>query len=255
MYQNTLAVVLRAENYRDNDKMLTLFTQESGRVEALARGCRKTGSSLSPAASPFVCAEVQLYSKQNHTTLTQCRLKDSFYEIREDMDSFACGSLLLSICEKCIVPESPERRLFALLVNCLYALKKKADPVDTALFFALRLLSVLGQQIELDSCAVCGKGNLIKLDIAEGAAYCADCAGIDKAGTLGAKASYYGENFIRLLRLMQHSPVKSIIDTGFGAERSLALLFIEGVLLSIQAENLKSFVFFKTMLLPKETES
>ena len=35
------AIVLRYANYRDNDRMLTLFSPTKGRIEALARGCRK----------------------------------------------------------------------------------------------------------------------------------------------------------------------------------------------------------------------
>ncbi|MBP3940089.1 MAG: DNA repair protein RecO [Christensenellaceae bacterium] len=237
MYTTELAVVLRAENYRENDRMLTLFTRESGRVEALARGCRKIGGSLSAVSEPFSCAEVQLYRNKNRITVTQCAPKESFYEIREDFEAFACGSFLLSVCEKCIVPESPERKLFALLVNCLFALKKKADPVDTALFFMLRLLSHLGQDIELSHCIHCGNAETTAIDFEAGGASCKNCSGVP-----------FGSDFIKLLRYMKASGVKSIIDTVFGADKASAFQFIGHALDISQIGRPKSYDFFMKLL-------
>ena len=37
----TNAIVLRRADYRENDRMLTLFSPTHGRIDALARGCRR----------------------------------------------------------------------------------------------------------------------------------------------------------------------------------------------------------------------
>ena len=47
------AIVLRYANYRDNDRMLTLFSPTKGRIEALARGCRKPRSPILNASELF----------------------------------------------------------------------------------------------------------------------------------------------------------------------------------------------------------
>lgn len=44
MHMRTKALVLRAVDYKESDKILTLLTQESGKLTASARGCRKKGS-------------------------------------------------------------------------------------------------------------------------------------------------------------------------------------------------------------------
>ena len=36
----TNAIVLRRVDYRENDRMLTLFSPTLGRIDALCRGCR-----------------------------------------------------------------------------------------------------------------------------------------------------------------------------------------------------------------------
>ena len=44
------AIVLRYANYRENDRMLTLFSPTRGLVEAVARGCRRPKSKLLSAS-------------------------------------------------------------------------------------------------------------------------------------------------------------------------------------------------------------
>ena len=43
MHMTTKALVLRQVDYKESDKILTLFTQEQGELTASARGCRKKG--------------------------------------------------------------------------------------------------------------------------------------------------------------------------------------------------------------------
>lgn len=44
MHMTTKALVLRQVDYKESDKILTLFTQEQGKLTASARGCRKRGA-------------------------------------------------------------------------------------------------------------------------------------------------------------------------------------------------------------------
>ena len=47
--ENT-AIVLHYTNYKDSDRMITLFSPQKGRLEANCRGCRKPKSPLLNAA-------------------------------------------------------------------------------------------------------------------------------------------------------------------------------------------------------------
>ena len=49
----TNAIVLRRADYRENDRMLTLFSPTLGRIDALARGCRRQKSPLMAASELF----------------------------------------------------------------------------------------------------------------------------------------------------------------------------------------------------------
>ena len=46
MHITTMALVLRTVDYKETDKILTLLTQDQGKLTASARGCRKKGSTI-----------------------------------------------------------------------------------------------------------------------------------------------------------------------------------------------------------------
>ena len=51
MHITTKALVLRGVDYKESDKILTLFTRDQGKLTASARGCRKKGAPSPPDAS------------------------------------------------------------------------------------------------------------------------------------------------------------------------------------------------------------
>lgn len=232
MYNTTLAVVLRTENYKDNDKMLTLFSMDYGKIDVLAKSCRKQGAKNSAFAEPFVCGNVQIYEKSGRCTLTQSEIKESYYELRQNIDSFAAASLLVSICDKCVMPDSPDRKLFALLVNCLHALNGGADHIDVAVFFCIRMLNILGQGLDLST------ENAEKIDFNNGIA-------INSGDGI-----FFGKDFVSILKKMQLLSVKAISDTVFGLSNLFTKeseLFITHALdmAQIHVQKTLSFMFKK----------
>ena len=71
---NTPALVIRRADYSDYDRMVTLFCPEHGRIDAIARGCRKQKSALHNACEPFVSGEFQLYQRGERFAIEQCQI-------------------------------------------------------------------------------------------------------------------------------------------------------------------------------------
>ena len=54
------AIVLRSVNYRDFDRILTLFSREEGKISAAARGAHRAKSPLAAASTQFTAGEFAL---------------------------------------------------------------------------------------------------------------------------------------------------------------------------------------------------
>lgn len=181
----TQAVVLRRAEYRENDRMLTLLTPEWGRVDALARGCRRPGSPLLSAAELFAYGEYVLYQGKGRAGVVSCQLIDSFYPLREDYDRLRYASYMLQTLGAQAVPGERTKELFLLLVRSLKRVcYLPLDPRAVTAAFLLMDAALSGYRPRLHHCVRCGKrleeGQPVFFDIEEGGLCCRDCVSSER---------------------------------------------------------------------------
>jgi len=177
--EKSLCIVLRTADYRDNDKMLTLFSHDLGKLDALSRGCKKGTSSLLACSQIFTCGMYSYYIRQGKYYISQCEITDSFYTLREDVERFSVAAYIAEATEKVINHDDPNQRLFSLVANCFYALKNGAGSLQALVFFMVKFSDIAGYRPNIYSCVICGKkttktGNNFSYN--EGGVVCAACA-------------------------------------------------------------------------------
>src|SRR5262245_55060820 len=151
-------IVLRSTKLGEADKILTIMTQGSGKVRAVAKGVRRTNSKFGARLEPMTHVSVLLYQGRNLDTVTQAEIVAPFRAIRRNFALIAAGETMLEAVDK--VAEEHERnvRLFLLLLSGLRALEDgPADPPAVAESFLLKLLSLSGFHPSLSGCALCGR--------------------------------------------------------------------------------------------------
>lgn len=181
---STHAIVLRHVSYRDSDRMLTLFSPTMGRVDVLARGCRKQKSALCSATEVFCTGEYQLYQNRDRYTLTGCAIQESYYSLREDYDRLVHGAYMLNLCEAAIQPGEVSPELFACLLGALARLAygEPDQPLEAlTAAFLLQFAQGQGYKPELDRCVQCGQAlaadQPARFDPMAGGLLCLRCGG------------------------------------------------------------------------------
>ncbi len=177
--ENT-AIVLRHADYRDNDRMLTLFSPSRGRVDAMLRGCRKPKSHNLNAGELFALGDYMLLENGGRTTVTSVHLIETFYPLREDYDRLTCGIYLLNLTEAVLQPEQPEQELFMLLLHTLSRLTFSDQAWQPLLSgFLLHFATGLGFRPRLKHCVICGQvpaeNSPCFFDAEEGGLVCGAC--------------------------------------------------------------------------------
>jgi DNA repair protein RecO (recombination protein O) len=171
-------VVLRSIKLGEADKIVTVMTQGSGKVRAVAKGIRKTTSRFGARLEPFTHVSLMLYHGRGQLdTITQAEIIAPHMAIRGSLGLFAAGETMLEAVDK--VAEDHERnvRLVLLLLSGLRALETApADPAAVAESFMLKLLSLSGFHPSLMGCAVCGAADPQLFSAGMGGAVCANCA-------------------------------------------------------------------------------
>ena len=126
MTEKVNGVTLRAVNYKESDKILTVFTLEKGKITVSARGVRKANAKMKQISEPFCFAESIIAEKSGRFTVTEINSFDAFYPIRCDLVKYYAGMTALEITDAFLPDglESPAH--FVLLVsNCNVIFKSK----------------------------------------------------------------------------------------------------------------------------------
>ncbi len=211
-----LCIVLKTVNYRDYDKMLTLFSREEGKVSAMAPGVRSIKSKLAAAAQPLCCAEYEFDLRKGRRYIKNALIKQTFSKIINDYDRFTAASVMIELTEKILEHAGEWDGLFVRLVMTLDAMEQGEADAKTALaYFFVQAIDLLGIFPALDFCAACGKPveTIQHFNLTEGGAVCADCA-----GRLGVPAGnkMAAEHFGMLRRVKPSAAVK-YVDKGYMA--------------------------------------
>lgn len=157
----TNAIVLRRADYRDNDRMITLFSPTLGRIDALCRGCRRQKSPLMAASELFCAGEYVLYTSREHVTVVSCQVTDTYYSLRADYEKLSHGMYALELCAAAVQPDQENERLFLLLLRSLAHLcYGDVPPRRVTAVFLMGFVSLLGFRPQVARCARCAESVL-----------------------------------------------------------------------------------------------
>lgn len=142
----TSGIVLKESNLGENGKLLVFFTKDFGKISVVAKGVKKTGSSLVQLSQLFAYSNLELYKgNSNLYTLTGGSLIESFSGLGEDYDRIAsAGEIVLNIL-KVIQEDLPDIDSLRLLLNSLHFISSGKRPPDfVATVFLLKMLQFQG---------------------------------------------------------------------------------------------------------------
>ncbi len=178
MQFTTDAIVLRRTDYRDYDRMVTLFSPDCGRIDAIARGCRRPKSALMNAAEVFCAGQFTLHEAGGRYSVTQCEIKDSFYDLRFDYERLLHGMYYLSLADMAALPDQGAPDVFMLLLKALAHLCYSGLPAAMlTASFEMRYMPLMGFCPCMDRCVICGApvNGAARFDEALGGVVCDAC--------------------------------------------------------------------------------
>jgi DNA repair protein RecO (recombination protein O) len=186
----TEAVVLRSIRYGEADRILHLYTQDRGRVGAIAKGARRVKSRLGGRLEPL--ARVDLVMREGRgdlCTVTGVDTVDPHPALRERWASLQRATQACDAVLRLLDSAEPNAPAYNLLCRELQLLDRAPEAATRAhaLAFRLKLLLAAGFAPELAACAACGeREHLSAFSASAGGVVCPGC----EAGSfqLGAEA-------------------------------------------------------------------
>ena len=177
-YIVTKGIVLRETETKEADKILTLLTEEQGKISVIARGVRRKSCKYAACAQSLAWSEWTLYQKGDWYYANEGSTLELWNGLRNDLEALSLGFYLAELTEAVTTENVPAPELLRHLLNGLYALSslhKPAALVKPA--FEVKLLCLSGYEPLADSCAYCGCPDPEKpmLDVVQGVLRCGKC--------------------------------------------------------------------------------
>ena len=166
-------MVLRTYKFGEADRVVVLLSEENGKLRAVAKGVRKSGSRFGASLESFSFIRVRLHCGRGEMyTISGVEQELQFPAIRQDLNRLLKGSRMLEIIDRVTDDEIPHPGLYLLLRQALETLEAGDSPLLLA-GFCWKVLAEEGMAPDVDSCSVCGSsGPLSSYAVAEGGLRC-----------------------------------------------------------------------------------
>ncbi|ATW27323.1 DNA repair protein RecO [Candidatus Formimonas warabiya] len=197
------ALVVRTRDFGEADKILTLYTKEQGKVQAIAKGVRKPTSRLRGGVQMFSHSRMLLYRGRSLDTVSQAETVEAFGGLQDDLLRLIYASYLAELLDGAVPDREPNEKLFLLTLLCL-GLLLGDDPELICRLYEIRLLYLLGYQPYLTECMLCHRslgGGSFFLDPEAGGILCQNCV-----GDRGAKSAISPGTVLTMQKMLSMDP-------------------------------------------------
>ncbi len=177
---HTKGFLIDKKNQGEADQLLTVYSQEFGKIKVLGRGIRKIHSKLKYGADLFNLSDIEFIQGKKVKTLTDIRVVESFGGAKKNLERLKVLSGIGNSLDLLIPREEKDENIWELLEETFYGLGKKVSSFLVFQYFFWNLFRILGYQPSLYQCACCQKKlspDKLYFNCQEGGVVCQECAG------------------------------------------------------------------------------
>ncbi|MBQ1303078.1 MAG: DNA repair protein RecO [Firmicutes bacterium] len=179
MQVSTKGIILRQTKTVNDMRMLTLFSEQFGKISVAAKNDNFRGKLKSSLAiRPFTLGRYELYKNRDSYRLGRSETVRSFFGIGENIDRYMEASFVLEFTDKILEENAPAPAIFQLMTDYFDALERRSKEMSfLTTVYQIKAVQILGYSPRLNECSHCGKreGDFM-FHVESGGAVCPDCA-------------------------------------------------------------------------------
>ncbi len=207
-FERIEAIVIKATNFKEADRIITFFSRDYGKIQGIARGIRKIKTKYSGKLELFNRVNAIVFHKagrlgshglqDRHPLLkiTQVDVVEVFPRLHDDFNNIIAASYVVELLNRSFEEyDNSHRAVYDLLCQTLRALTGGDDIRMLLPAFEVKIMAHLGYAPALDRCIVCGKQrtrpatselpilphqHLPAFHLAQGGILCPRCKGLKK---------------------------------------------------------------------------
>ncbi len=180
MYLTIQGLVLRVTTYNDTDALLTVLTQNRGKLTLKARGLRRKNSPLTAPCQLLAYSTFTLFERNGYYTINEASVVELFHSLRNDLQKLSLATYFAQVADVMSQEDMPNPQLLSLLLNSLHALSNLSLPeIQVKAVFELRIAVLGGYAPDLHGCFYCQSQTPDRFNISQGHLECSSCRGAE----------------------------------------------------------------------------
>ncbi len=152
----TEAIIIKKTKLGEADRILTLYTPDLGKIQAVAKGVRRPKSKMAGHLELLTHSAVSLSrGRGSLDTITGSQTIDGFLPLKSDLQLTSYGLYISELVNQFAEERIEDRHLFQLLLETMQRLANSNNHEITLRYFELHLLNEVGYRPELRQCVAC----------------------------------------------------------------------------------------------------
>ncbi len=153
----TEAIIIKKIKLGEADRILSLYTPQLGKIQAVAKGVRRPRSKMAGHLELLTHSLVSLARGRNLDTVTGSQTIDGFFPLKSDFKLASYALYAVELVEQFTADRDENQPLFELLLKTMHQLCQETNYELTLRYFELHLLDLVGYRPQLRQCAACHK--------------------------------------------------------------------------------------------------
>ncbi|MFA5270183.1 MAG: DNA repair protein RecO [Patescibacteria group bacterium] len=151
----TKGIIIKRINLGEADRILTILTEDRGKVRVVAKGVRKPKAKLGGFLELFRYNEYLLAEGRNLDLVAGAYTIDSLVGVGQSLRSVATAYYIAETVDKLIEETQESSRAFEIVYRALKAISQSGNLDAIKSWFEVNLLTSLGFRPELNHCVEC----------------------------------------------------------------------------------------------------
>ncbi len=155
----TRGIILNTRNFKESSLFASVLTHNHGRIQILAKGCRRPRSKLCGTMERLNFNEIIFYKREEKDTynLSDAVIIDDFYKLRMDPRRVNASLVMSEFFDKTLALEQSDERSFALMLSFLKKIQNINDSnLRLCVYITLlQAIVIAGIRPHLEDCVRC----------------------------------------------------------------------------------------------------
>ena len=153
------AIIMRVNEFRESDLLITFFTPGGGKMKGIAKGARRSKSRFVNCLDIFSLVNLEYSIRRNSSLhfIHSGKLIDAFPGLRKNYRTLIQASYMIELIEILFPWELADSVMFETLRDTFKVLAEDGDIETVPVLFEITAMALGGFSINLEKCCICGR--------------------------------------------------------------------------------------------------